>query len=104
MTEAEDRRREIARQALETNGFPGIDGDPYWLCNLFGRTNPDDMTDMIDDLRWDASILEEAHRRMEEGELLSEEAALYIAEHVRFGEYEIQENLYDSLPIEVEEE
>ncbi|WP_254810635.1 hypothetical protein [Natronosalvus amylolyticus] len=94
-----DRRRAIAQDALET-GFE----DPYWLHNLarclwFQNEAYDDLLETVEQLREDADRLERAYERIEDGELLPAEAALYIAEGVHFGEYHTRQHLYDGLPI-----
>lgn len=93
------RRREIAKQALDASGFPGIDDDPYWLCNMHGQINTDDMKDMARRLREDAETLETAMEKIDDGELLPEEAALFIAERANFGDYDTHDHLYDGVPI-----
>jgi len=94
-----DRRREVAKQALDTSGFPGIEDDPYWLCNLKRRVNTDDMHSMAEKLRQDAAVIEEAAEKIDDRELVPEEAALFIAERVHYGDYETRDHLYDGLPI-----
>lgn len=105
LTRSEERwrRREIARQALLVDGVPGIDDDPYWLCNLKGSVNTDDIRDMAKKLSQDATLLNEAARQIDEGELVPEEAALWLAERVNHGDYDTQAHLYDGLPITVEQ-
>jgi len=101
-----DRRREIARQALNT----GMD-DPLWLHNLsqclhFQDDAYDDLLDTADALRQEAAAIEEAHNRIVDGELIPAEAALFIAERAAFhhDEYSTDGHLYDSLPVQGREE
>jgi dsDNA-binding SOS-regulon protein len=99
-----DRRREIARQALDT-----AMRDPLWLHNLsqclhFQNDAYDDLLDTAEALRQEADLIEEAHRRIEDGELIPAEAALYIAENAPFhSEYGTREHIYDTLPIQARE-
>jgi hypothetical protein len=101
-----DRRRDIARQALNT----GMD-DPLWLHNLsrclrFQNDAYDDLLRTADELREEAAVIEEAHNRIVDGELLPAEAALFIAERASFHEHEYSTDghLYDTLPIQGREE
>ncbi|WP_256394130.1 hypothetical protein [Natronoarchaeum rubrum] len=89
-----DRRSEIAREALDV----GMD-DPYWLCNLKGRVNTDDMQRTAEQLREDAELIETAQEKIDDREWTAEEAALYIAENANLGDYETDSYLYDSIPI-----
>lgn len=100
MTADHDRRREVARQALDV----GMD-DPYWLHNLaqclrFQDDAYGDLQDTVAQLREDADRLERAYERIEGGELTPAEAALFIAEGAHFGDYDTRSHLYDGLPIE----
>lgn len=89
------RRKEIAREALDV----GMD-DPYWLCNLHGRIDEASLLETADQLREDAEVMETAFEKIDSGEWLPSEAALYIAENAHFGDYETRGHLFDSLPIE----
>ena len=100
-----DRRKDLVKQALDT-GFE----DPLWLHNLAAcsRFNDEAYADMLDtaeQLRHDAELIEEAHKRIESGELIPAEAAFYIATNVDFpffarDEYgDTRTDLFDSVPI-----
>lgn len=87
------RRRELAKAAFETPTMPtGIRGDPYWLCNLHGEVNTDDMRRTAVQLRDDAALLEDMADRIDAGELLPEEAALEIARCSALGEYTVHDD------------
>lgn len=101
--EINDRRREIAREALDCpidGELSTMGGDPYWLKNMHGRIDVDEFRGMSKRLSQDATILLEAARKIDEGELLPEEAALWMAERVNYGDYKVRRDLYDSLPVE----
>lgn len=100
-----DRRRDIARQALDTTME-----DPLWLHNLsrclhFQNDAYDDLLRTADALREEAALLEEAHERIVDGDLIPAEAALLIADRAPFHtEYSTDGHLYDTLPIQGREE
>lgn len=104
-TSSERRRRELARQDLDLpNGsLPGSEDDPYWLCNLFGEVKTDDLYRQADEMEHDARILREAADRIEGGDWLPEEAALFIAENALRGEQGTH-GLVDDIPIDAEVE
>lgn len=94
-----DHRTEIAHDALDT----GME-DIYWLYNLSrcSRFNSEAYGDLIDSARRleeDAETLRAAFEKIEDGDLLPAEAALYIAENANFGEYSTHTSLYGDLPI-----
>lgn len=92
------RRRDLARQAVSTEGWPGIDDDPYWLCNMHGRINTSDLLQQATDLEEDAQLLRDAFEKIEDGEWLPEEAAVYIARNANYGDYNVADWL-DDIPI-----
>lgn len=96
-----DRRRDLAKQALVNEGMElGLkDGDPYWLCNMHGRTNTDDAREMAEKMAEDAELLREVADRIDEGELLSEEGAIVIARESNYGEYSVHSWLDQEMPI-----
>jgi len=95
------RRRDIAKQALSVDDFDlGMrDGDPYWLTNFHGRVNTDDMSEMAEKLREDADVLEDAAKKVEVGDWVSEEAAIYIARNSHYGDYDVARWLDQEMPI-----
>lgn len=98
------RRRELARDALDT----GME-DPFWLhnlaqCSRFQEDAYGDLRETAEDLREDAALMEEAFEKIEEGELLPAEAAVFIAKNANFGDYDTHDHLYDGLPIGAEED
>lgn len=99
-----DRRGEIAKDALDI----GMD-DPYWLHNLsrclwFQDDAYADLLVQAEELEEDAQLLRDAHEKIEEGELIPAEAALFIAENANHGDYNTHTHLYDNLPIQGREE
>ena len=86
-------RSKLARQAFTAAGTTGIDGDPYWLCNLHGHANTDDLQQLAHKLREDADVIEVAAGRLDAGEFVPAEAALYIARNVAFGDYKIHDDI-----------
>ncbi len=96
--------RQDAKDALETDiGLPGFhtEDDPYWLCNLHGEVNTDDLADMADSLREDATVLETAGERIDAGEWTPEVAALYVAANANYGRYGVAREIAD--PPEVDD-
>lgn len=90
--------RQAAKDALETDiGMPGFlsEDDPYWLCNLHGTVNTDDIVDMADALREDAAVLETAGEQIAAEEWTPEEAALYVAANANYGRYGVDRTLAD---------
>lgn len=97
------RRKDLAKHALDT-GFE----DPLWLhnlaqCSRFDADAWGDLSDTAEKLRHDAELLEEAHERIDEGELIPAEAAYLIAQNVRFHffseEYRNTRDLSGGVPI-----
>lgn len=97
-----DERREIAREALDVpdGGELGpATGDPYWLKNLHGTVDTDDMEHMAERLHDDAAMIDTAAGLIDSGTLTAEEAALWLADRVYFGGYETDDHRYDTIPI-----
>lgn len=96
---SESRRREFAKEDIEI----GME-DPYWLCNLHGRINHDDVEQMVAKLREDADLIENAHRKVKDGEWLASEAALHIANHSHFGDYDAKSTVEEIQEEVIEDE
>lgn len=95
---SESRREELAREDIEI----GME-DPYWLCNLHGRINHDDVDRMVKQLREDADLIESAHQKIKDDEWTAGEAALHIANNANFGDYDARSTV-EEIQKEVEEE
>jgi hypothetical protein len=78
----ESRRKELAKK-----DFKIIDEDPYWLYNLHGRVNTDDLEKEVENLREDAQLLETAKDKIERGQWLPSEARLFLAQQLNRGDY-----------------
>jgi hypothetical protein len=94
----ERRRKELAEDDFEI-----IDQDPYWLYNLTGRVNTDDLEELVNELREDATLLETAKEKIENEDWLPSEARLFLAERLNRGDYRANSTI-DEIREEASEE
>jgi len=59
----------------------------------------EDAYDMAQSLREDADVLEHAAGKVEDGDWVSEEAAIYIARNSNYGQYDVAQWLDQEMPI-----
>jgi len=87
-----DRKR---RTELAKENFQIVDEDPYWLYNLHGKINTDDLEKMVEELREDAALLETAKDKIERDEWLPSEARLFLAGRLNRGDYRADSSIED---------